>query len=75
MNLFTNMKVYLPNGAEGIALRLLSSLTSKGKIAGAFGKSGKFKVDFSEPQKDLAGQTIKFPVKRYVFDKTRQLRQ
>lgn len=62
MNLFVNMKVFLPNGAEG-------------KISGTFGKSGKFKVDFKEPQEDLAGKTITFPVKRYVFDKNKQLRQ
>eukprot|EP01127_Copromyxa_protea_P017401 TRINITY_DN5298_c0_g1_i2.p1 TRINITY_DN5298_c0_g1~~TRINITY_DN5298_c0_g1_i2.p1 ORF type:complete len:419 (-),score=72.49 TRINITY_DN5298_c0_g1_i2:41-1297(-) len=62
MNLFVNMKVFLENGVEG-------------KISGTFGKSGKFKVEFREPQEDLAGQIIKFPVKRYIFDKTKQLRQ
>jgi hypothetical protein len=45
----------------------------------AFGKSGKFKVFFpggtGYTNEELVNQVIKFPMKRYIFDKTKKIIQ
>jgi len=60
MNLFTNMKVTLPNGAVGM-------------ISSSFGKTGKFKVYFPNgfgiDENSLLEQKLSFVIKRYIFDK------
>jgi len=64
MNLFTNMKVTLPNGNTGTTVS-------------SFGKSGKFKVlfpsGFGYPEDNLLTQNISFVIKRYIFDKEKIL--
>jgi hypothetical protein len=50
-----------------------------GTIAGAFGKSGKFKVFFpggtGYTNEELVNKTITLPMKRYIFDKSKKIQQ
>lgn len=50
-----------------------------GRIEGSFGKSGKFKVyfqgGFGYTQDEIVNQILTFPIKRYIYDKKKTLRQ
>lgn len=64
MNLFTNMKIRLGNGAEGT-------------IQSAFGKSGKFKAFFPDGFRTEAPtvEPILLSLKRFLFEEKRSFHQ
>jgi len=66
MTLFVNLFVYLPN-------------EKRGTITGSFGKSGKFKVFFpggsGYSNEELLKQQLTFPIKRYIWDKSKKMSQ
>jgi len=72
MNNFVDRVVHLVKKDNG-------EVIAEGKISGAFGKAGKYNVNFEnnvfEEVKEIEQYHISFPIKRYVFDTTRTLRQ
>jgi len=66
LSLFEGMKIsYSENNSIG----------EVGVLEGAFGKSGKFKVRFNNPQKVEAGTPLYLHFKRYIFDPSKQMVQ
>ena len=58
-----------------IGMRLQASTGEMGRIAGAFGKSGKFKVDFPDGTLVKPNGKLYLVFKKYVFNATKALHQ
>ena len=46
-----------------------------GRIESAFGKTGKFKIYFSNPVELTPGTTVYIDFKRYLFDESNSMKQ